>query len=384
MSAAVGGTAATAFAQLTGHPPEGVWCAPGRVNIVGEHTDYNGGWALPFAVDRRVTAAAGRRGDGWLRIASLQRGGTFARPLADVRPGALRGWAAYAAGPVWALLDAGVRITGLDVVLGSDLPTESGLASSAAVECAVLLATRDLFGGPDDPAALAALAQRAETQMAGVPCGIMDQMASMTCVTGHALLLDARSRAVEQVPFAPQRAGLALLVMDTRTERPLAHGEYAARRQSCAEAARALGVPALREVGAAEVEAARDRLGDPGYRRARHVSSENRRVLEVAGHLRSGHPERVGAALTASHVSLRDDYDVSTPALDTAVDAALAAGALGARMTGAGFGGCAIALVPAAAVEAVGDAVRRAGAAKGLPAPDVFPVRPSDGARRVA
>ncbi|MBA3618105.1 MAG: galactokinase [Acidothermales bacterium] len=384
MSAVVDGPAAAAFARLTGHPPEGVWSAPGRVNLIGEHTDYNEGWALPFAVDRWVTAAVGRRYDGWLRIASLHRPGTFAAALADVRPGAVSDWAAYAAGPVWALLDAGVRITGLDVVLGSDLPAESGLASSAAVECAVLLAARDLFGGPDDPAVLAALAQRAETEMAGVPCGIMDQMASMTCVAGHALLLDARSGTVEQLPFDSDAAGLALLVVDTRTERALAGGAYAARRRSCAEAARALGVPALRDVSEAEVEAARTRLGEPGYRRVRHVSSENQRVLKVADHLRSGHPERVGAALTASHVSLRDDYDVSTPALDTAVDAALAAGALGARMTGAGFGGCAIALVPAAAVEPVGDAVRRAAAAEELPEPDVFAVRPSDGARRVA
>jgi galactokinase len=384
MAAAVGGAAATTFARLSGRPPEGVWSAPGRVNLIGEHTDYNDGFALPFAIGRAVTAAAGRRGDGWLRVRSLHREDTFSRPLAEIRPGAVSGWAAYAVGPVWALLDAGVRVSGLDVVLDSDLPAGAGLASSAAVECAVLVATRDIFGGPQDAAVLAALARRAETELAGVPCGIMDQMASMTCKAGHALLLDARSGHGEQLPFDPEAAGLTLLVLDTRTERSLATGAYAARRHSCAEAAVALGVPALRDVGAAEVHAARGRLGELGWRRARHVVTENQRALEVADHLRSGQLRQVGAALTASHVSLRDDYDVSTPALNTVVDAALAGGALGARMTGAGFGGCAIALVPAAAADAVGAAVRRAAAARELPAPDVFAVHPSDGARRVA
>jgi galactokinase len=372
-----------AFAERFGRPPEGVWAAPARVNLVGEHTDYNDGFVLPLAIDRRVTVAAARRADDLLRLVSLDKGEERLR-LADVRPGAVHGWAAYAAGPLWALARDGVEVGGLDLVLGSDVPIGSGLSSSAAVECAVLLAARDLYGGPDDLARLASIAQRAENDVVGVPCGIMDQMAALACTAAHVLLLDCRSLEADQVPFAPADAGLALLVVDTRVSHALADGGYAERRAACERAARVLGVRALRDATQADLDAAHDRLGEGPYRRARHVVGENARVLAVVELLRRGRPDTIGDALNASHASLRDDYQVSAPELDTAVEAALRAGALGARMTGAGFGGCALALVPADAVADVVKAVTAGFAERGFREPGIFAVEPADGARRVA
>jgi galactokinase len=371
-----------AFAERFGRPPEGVWAAPARVNLIGEHTDYNDGFVLPLAIDRRVTVAAARRGDDLLRLLSLEKGERQLR-LAEVGPGAVRGWAAYAAGPLWALRRDGAQVGGLDLVLTSDVPIGSGLSSSAAVECATLLAARDLYGGPDEVARLAAIAQRGENDVVGVPCGIMDQMAALACRAAHVLLLDCRSLEADQVPFAPADAGLALLVVDTRVSHALADGAYAERRAACQQAAGMLGVRALRDATRAGLDAARDRLGELRYRRARHVVGENARVLEVAGLLRAGRPEAIGDALLASHASLRDDYQVSAPELDAAVDAAMTAGALGARMTGAGFGGCALALVPAEAAADTGKAVAAAFADRGFREPAVFDARPADGAGRV-
>jgi galactokinase len=372
-----------AFAERFGRPPEGVWAAPARVNLIGEHTDYNDGFVLPLAIDRRVTVAAGRRTDDLLRLVSLEKGEEQLR-LAEVGPGAVRGWAAYAAGPLWALARDGVEVGGLDLVLTSDVPIGSGLSSSAAVECAALLAARDLYGGPDDPARLASIAQRAENDVVGVPCGIMDQMAALACRAAHVLLLDCRSLEADQVPFAPADAGLALLVIDTGVSHALADGAYAERRGACEQAARVLGVAALRDTTEAELDAAHDRLGEVRHRRARHVVSENARVLEVVELLRRGRPEAIGDALNASHASLRDDYAVSAPELDAAVEAALAAGAVGARMTGAGFGGCALALVPTGTVTDVGKAVAAAFAERGFREPGIFAAHATDGARRVA
>jgi galactokinase len=371
-----------AFAERFGRPPEGVWAAPARVNLIGEHTDYNDGFVLPLAIDRRVTVAAARRGDDLLRLRSLEKGEQELR-LAEVGPGTVRGWAAYAAGPLWALAQDGTEVGGLDLVLTSDVPIGSGLSSSAAVECATLLAASDLYGGPDDRARLAAIALRGENDVVGVPCGIMDQMAALACRAAHVLLLDCRSLEADQVPFAPADAGLALLVVDTRVSHALADGAYAERRADCEQAAGILGVAALRDATGADLDAARDRLGELRWRRARHVVGENARVLEVAALLRAGRPEAIGDALLASHASLRDDYQVSAPELDAAVEAAVAAGALGARMTGAGFGGCALALVPAGAAGDVGKAVAAAFADRGFREPAVFAARPADGAGRV-
>ena len=379
--AAVGSvqTVRDAFRDAFGGEPAGVWSAPGRVNLIGEHTDYNDGFVLPLALRQRAWVAARPRDDARMHVISAELG-SAELGLQDVGPGRPTGWPAYVAGPWWVLSECGVEVGGLDVLLVSDVPVGAGLSSSAAVECASVLAARDLFGGPESLAELAILAQRAENVVAGVPCGIMDQSASLRCTSGHVLALDTRSLEVEQVPFDPRSAGLALLVTDTRTEHALVDGAYAERRTACEEAAALLGVAALRDVTTADVDAAAGLLGTVRHRRARHVTTENDRVQETVRLLRSDAVTAIGPLLTASHLSLRDDFEVTVPQLDVAVDAALQAGALGSRMTGAGFGGCTVSLVPEDLVGAVESAIDDAFARAGFRAPVSFVTSPSGGA----
>jgi galactokinase len=375
---------AEAYRERTGRDPDGVWAAPGRVNLIGEHTDYNDGFVLPAAIDLLVLVAAGRRDGGRLRLWSLQTGPPAELASAEIGPGRVEGWAAYPAGVAWALRQAGVEVGGADLVVDGNVPAGSGLSSSAALECATATALTDLHGADLDRPTLAALARKAENEVVGVPSGTMDQMVSMLGRAGHALFLDTRSLATEQVPLPLDAAGLSLLVIDTRAGHRLVDGAYADRRAACEAAAAVLGVPALRDATLEQVEAAAAALGDPGLRRARHVVTENARVLEAVELLRAGRPDRLGPLLAASHASLRDDYEVSSPELDTAVEAAVAAGAVGARMTGAGFGGSAIALVPRDLAGPVEDRVMDAFAAAGFGPPEVRAVTPSDGARRLA
>ena len=378
------GPVAAAFRERTGRDPEGVWAAPGRVNLIGEHTDYNDGFVLPAAIDRLVLVAAGRRDGGRLRLWSLQAEPPADLELAGIGPGTVGGWAAYPAGVAWALGQAGVELGGADLVVDGDVPAGSGLSSSAALECATATALADLGGAGLDRAALAGLARRAENEVVGVPSGVMDQMVSMLGRAGHALFLDTRSLGAEQVPLPLEAAGLCLVVIDTRAGHQLVDGAYADRRAACQAAAAVLGVPALRDATPALLEQHAAALGDPGLRRARHVVTENARVLAAVELLRAGDLDRLGPLLAASHASLRDDYEVSSPELDTAVEAAVAAGAVGARMTGAGFGGSAIALVETALAGRVADRARDAFAAAGFGPPQVTAVVPSDGARRLA
>ena len=374
----------TAFRERTGRDPEGVWAAPGRVNLIGEHTDYNDGFVLPAAIDRQVVAAAGRGEGRRLRAWSLQTGPPADLELDGIGPGRVDGWAAYPAGVAWALGQAGVEVGGADLVVDGDVPAGAGLSSSAALECATATALADLFGAGLDRVALAGVARRAENEVVGVPSGVMDQMVSMLGRAGHALFLDTRSLGTEQVPLPLEAAGLCLLVLDTRAGHRLVDGAYADRRAACEAAAAILGVAALRDATLEQVEAAAGKLGEERFRRARHVVTENARVLEAVGLLRAGDLDRLGPLLAASHASLRDDYEVSSPELDTAVEAAVAAGAMGARMTGAGFGGSAIALAGTELAGRVGDRVRDAFAAAGFGPPAVEAVTASDGARRLA
>jgi galactokinase len=378
------GPVVAAFRERTGRDPEGVWAAPGRVNLIGEHTDYNDGFVLPAAIDRLVLVAAGRRAGGRLRLWSLQAEPPADLELAGIGPGKVGGWAAYPAGVAWALGQAGVELGGADLVVDGDVPAGSGLSSSAALECATATALADLGGAGLDRAALAGLARRAENEVVGVPSGVMDQMVSMLGRAGHALFLDTRSLGTEQVPLPLEAAGLCLVVIDTRAGHRLVDGAYADRRAACQAAAAVLGVPALRDATPALLEQHATALGDPGLRRARHVVTENARVLAAVELLRAGDLDRLGPLLAASHASLRDDYEVSSPELDTAVEVAVAAGAVGARMTGAGFGGSAIALVETALAGRVADRARDAFAAAGFGPPQVTTVVPSDGARRLA
>ncbi|PPK62198.1 galactokinase [Actinokineospora auranticolor] len=375
--------AADRFRRLHGRAPAGVWSAPGRVNLIGEHTDYNDGLVLPFALPHRVAVAAAPRADGLLAAVTVGDDGNPQRaepvPVADLAPGLVTGWAAYPSGVAWVLRAQGIT-GGADLVITGDVPAGAGLSSSHALQCAVALALLGLADiEPRGTAALTELAhwvRRSENDFVGAPTGLLDQTASLCCVEAHALFLDVRSGAQEQVPFAAR--GFEVLVIDTRARHSLADSEYGDRRRGCERAAALLGVPALRDV---TPDTPLADLPEELRPLVRHVVTENERVLRVVDALRAGDLAATGPDLTASHTSLRDDYRVSCPELDLAVDAALAAGAVGARMTGGGFGGSAIALVPPGAT-GVRDAVLAAFAARSLAAPRLFTAVPSAGAHR--
>ncbi|WP_034268734.1 galactokinase [Haloechinothrix halophila] len=368
-----------------GYSPAGTWAAPGRINLIGEHTDYNDGFVLPIALPHQVTVTAARRDDDVLRLVSRQAGGRVELRIDDLTPGRVTGWAAYPAGVVWALRQRGHPLHGLDLLIDGDVPPGAGLSSSAALECATALAAAELYDVDLAGRDLAELARYAENEFVGMPCGVMDQAASVLCTAGHALLLDTRSMAATQVPFDPAAEDLTLLVIDTRAPHRLVDGAYAARRRSCERAAVVLGVPALRDIGSDDLDRVLAALPEPELRtRTRHVVTENDRVERFVALLRAGRIAEAGPVLTASHVSLRDDYEVTSPELDTAVEAALAAGAVGARMTGGGFGGCVIALIARQRVEQCVTEVRQAFERSGFAAPATFTAAPSDGAHRVA
>ncbi|MEV6212583.1 galactokinase [Kitasatospora sp. NPDC051914] len=367
-----------------GAAPAGVWAAPGRVNLIGEHTDYNDGFVLPVALPQAARATVRLRTDGLLRLHSAQTdGGPVELSVADLAPGSVEGWAKYPAAVVWTLRAAGHEVGGADVHIDSDVPTGAGLSSSAAIECVVAAAYSDLHGLGLDGPALAGLAQRAENEFVGVPCGIMDQMASVCCTEGNALFLDTRGLAQRQVPLDLAGAGLRLLVVDTRVKHDLADGAYAELRAGCERAAALLGLPALRDLAPAGLDAALDRLPAELRPPVRHVVTENARVEQAVALLDAGDLAALGPILTAGHASLRDDYRVSCPETDLAVEAAVAAGALGARMTGGGFGGSVIALVTADTLDTVAAAVTTAFADAGYAAPRTFTAVPAAGARRI-
>ena len=386
MSSGGADQAAAWFRAEYASTPEGVWHAPGRANLIGEHTDYNDGFVLPFALDRGTFAAAAPHEDGVLELASRQEGGAAAGPepvtigLDSLAPGSVHGWAAYPAGVLWALREAGYPVRGARVAVDSDLPQGAGLSSSAALECAVALALTQLAGLDVARQELAGIARRAENDFVGVPTGIMDQSAALLCQAGHALLLDCRSGEADSVPLDPGLAGLALVIIDTRARHELTESGYGARHIECEEAARALGVRTLRDVPGPDSLA---ELADPVLRRrARHVITENQRVLEAAALLRRRQVAGIGELLNESHASLRDDFEISWPEADVAVDAAVGAGALGARMMGGGFGGSVIALLPQDCAP-VHEAVCAAFSRRGWPEPGFLDAPPSPSARRL-
>ncbi|MFG2999878.1 galactokinase [Streptomyces sp. NPDC048340] len=377
--------AADTFRQIYGDSPDGVWAAPGRVNLIGEHTDYNDGFALPIALPQTTLLAARTRTDGRLRLHSAQGDGRITElAVAALAPGAVTSWAAYPAGVVWAFAEAGHAVGGADLHFDSTVPTGAGLSSSAALECAVAVAYDELYGLGLTGAELARTAQRAENGFVGVPCGIMDQMASVCCTAGAALHLDARTPERHlQVPFDLEGQGLRLLVIDTRVTHDLGDGAYAALRTGCERAAALLGLPALRDLPAGKLPEALSALPQELVPLVRHVVTENARVEEAVSRLRKGDAAALGPILTDGHASLRDDYRISCPETDLAVAAALHAGALGARMTGGGFGGSVIALVRAGREGVVGESVTAAFGAAGHRPPRTLTVTPAAGARRV-
>ncbi len=395
------------FASQFGGAPDGLWSAPGRVNLIGEHTDYNDGFAFPIAIDKRTTVAARARADRLLRVTSSSFPGVVEVSLDHLDPDALTGWAAYPLGVAWAMsraaaggtaagasdgagsfvaspADSGVgsRMSGLDLALTSDVPAGAGLSSSAAVECAVALALNDLWELGLDRQELARIGQLAENRVVGAPTGIMDQSASLLGEPDHGILLDCQSLLTETVALGFAGAGVGLLVIDTRTSHSHADGGYASRRRSCEDGARRLGVGSLRALGTDDLPRAAAQLDGQTYRRVRHIITENQRVLDTVAALRTSGAAAIGPFLNESHLSMRDDFEISTPELDLAVASAQDLGAIGARMTGGGFGGAALALVRNDDAGKVAGGVARAFARAGYTAPHIFPVTASGGARR--
>jgi galactokinase len=373
------------FEETFGGKPDGYWWAPGRVNLIGEHTDYNDGYVLPLALPQGIIAAARLSRAPTLRVRSRQGGGGAEIPLAAITPQSVDGWFAYIAGVAWAFRQSGHDIPGLEMVIDSNLPTGAGLSSSAALECAVAMAWNDLSPLDLSRHELAAIARRSENEVVGAPTGIMDQIASLYGRNNRLVFLDTRSMVVSHVPFDLSTAGLALLVIDSRTPHALVDSEYAERRKTCALAAKQLCVPALRDIPFENLDNALAGLSDELMRRrVRHVVTEDQRVLDTVARLETGHDVRqIGPILAASHVSMRDDFNITVPQVDLAVVAALDAGAFGARMTGGGFGGSVVALVDADQTTGVFHAVQAAYAASGYLAPVGFTATASTGAHRL-
>ncbi|MDW4572039.1 galactokinase [Microbacterium sp. M3] len=400
------------FTESFGAEPVGTWSAPGRVNLIGEHTDYNDGFVLPFAIQHRTHAALAPRSDGRIRVVSTFDDATVEAGLAELhalfpeRRDEIPEWARYPLGVAWALLEASgtdpESVTGVDLAFASVVPVGAGLSSSAAIEGATAVALAETWAivptapplaadassgasgrvGPLDRVALAQIGRRAENEAVGAPTGIMDQMASLLGRADAAIFLDCRSLDANVIDLGFAAAGLELLVIDTGVKHSHATGGYGERRAACERGAAALGVPALRDVSVDDLPRLAELVDDVTFRRVRHVVTENQRVLDTVQTLREQGPTAIGDLLVASHASMRDDFEISVPELDTAVEAALSAGAVGARMTGGGFGGAAIALVAHEKVRTVTDAATAAFAAAGFGAPTIFTVTPSAGAAR--
>jgi len=373
------------FTELFGYEPQGVWSAPGRVNLIGEHTDYNEGFVLPFAINKRTVLALGLREDGILRIASSFADEVAEIAIADLTPSVLGGWSAYPFGVAWAIGEFGgdlAGVPGVDIYIDSVVPVGAGLSSSAAIESAVALALNDVWQLGFDRPTLAKIGQLAENKAVGAPTGIMDQSASLLGKKDSAVFLDCRSLEAQVVDLGFSAAGLELLIIDTGVSHSHSTGGYASRRASCEEGARVMGVPALRDLSVDDLPRAQELLDDETFRRVRHVVTEDQRVLDTVRTLREQGPTAIGELMDASHRSMRDDFEISVPELDLAVETALANGAIGARMTGGGFGGAAIALIPAGSVSRLQVAIDGAFAEHGFGQPVTFTVSAADGAVR--
>ncbi|MDF8263649.1 galactokinase [Luteipulveratus flavus] len=383
--AALQDSTARAFRAQFDADPDGLWFAPGRVNVIGEHTDYNDGFVLPIALPLGTVAAVRRRDDRRLVVHSSEADETREVELGDVAPGSKLDWLAYVAGVGWAAGEQGLDVPGLDIALAADLPQGAGLSSSASLSCVTARAWSDIAGWDLSGDDVAALGRAAENEIAGAPTGVMDQLASVHGRAGHAMRIDTRSIDVTQIPFDLSAHGLSLLVVDSRAPHALVDGEYAERRTSCREAALMLGVPALRDVPLEGLDETLGRMrSELLRRRARHVITDSARVEQVCTLLTDGGDiRRVGPLLSASHASMRDDFEITVPQVDVLQESLVAAGALGARMTGGGFGGCVIALAEAGSEEELVAAARRAAAEHDFAEPAGFVAVAADGAHRL-
>ncbi len=368
----------TKFAETFGAAPDIIAAAPGRVNLIGEHIDYSDGFVLPFAINDRTFAAVRIRDDRKVRIASMQRRNKIVEHNIDaIKPGLKGEWERYPLGVIWAM---GLT-SGIDIMIDGHVPLGAGLSSSAALECSVATALNHLFSFGYSLEELARLTQRAENEYVGVPCGIMDQSVSLMAHAGSALLLDCRDLSTKNIAFDVASSGLELLIIDTQAHHSLTDGGYAERRASCESAVAKLAIRSLRELTLSQLEQSRNLLTDTEFMRARHAVTEMARVMDAVKVLEEKNFSALGQLLNQSHASLRDDYTVSCPELNVAVEASLTAGALGARMVGGGFGGSAIALIHAAHTQATIAAVEKAFAVNKFKAPRFFTSLPSQGAQ---
>ena len=366
------------FAAQFGVNPDLVASAPGRVNLIGEHIDYSDGFVLPFAIQARTYCAIRVRSDDRIRVASNQhKREIFESSVADLKPLTGPVWTRYILGVLWSLEIK----SGLDIFIDSEVPSGAGLSSSAALECSVASALNHQLRLDKSLTDLARATQRAENEYVGVPCGIMDQSISLMGKAGHALLLDCRDLSTRQIKVDFESNGLKLLIVDTRAHHSLVDGGYAERRAQCEAVAKELKVRALRDLSLSELEQARHKLPELHYQRARHAVTEIDRVLQAVKLLENDEFIKFGELLTKSHESLRDDYNVSCPELDLAVDTAMQLGALGARMVGGGFGGSAIALIKDGDAAKVAVEIERAFSKSGFGSPRFFDSLPGDGAR---
>ena len=363
------------FEATFGYAPTGVWQSPGRVNLIGEHTDYNQGFVLPLAINYATYAAISLREDSLVRV-----GSTFASEVIETEVARLadaKGWSAYPLGVGHVL---GGR-SGFDIFIDSDVPVGAGLSSSAAIECAVALGLSELWDMSLTPSELARLCQRAENEVVGAPTGIMDQTASLFGKADHAVFIDCQSLDTKTIELGFDAAGVELLIIDTKVAHRLVDGGYAERRAACETGAAAMGVASLRELKSADLPKAKDLVDDVTFRRLRHVITENERVLRVIENL--GNLEAVGRLMYESHESMRDDFEISVDELDAAVETALRHGAIGSRMTGGGFGGAAIALTPVGKISAVTNSIYAEFENIGFARPNIFAVAASNGGSRV-
>lgn len=365
------------FNEIFGHEAHVRAEAPGRVNLIGEHIDYSEGFVLPFAIADRTFALVAKNGTEQTRIASMQRKNkVFTINVGDIAPGSAGDWEKYVLGVLWTL---GIS-EGVDILVDGHVPGGAGLSSSAALECSVAVAINTLFGLNKTLEDLARATQKAENDYVGMPCGIMDQSVSLMGREGSALLLDCRDLSTESVPFNVASAGLELLIVDTQAHHALVDGGYAERRAACEKVAATFGIPSMRHLTLDILNARKNEISDVEFKRAHHAVTEIARVLDAVDALKKSEWAHLGELITQSHISLRDDYNVSCPELDVTVDASLAAGALGSRMVGGGFGGSAIALIKAESVVATQEAIKKAFADKGFKAPRFFTSLPSAGA----
>lgn len=369
----------TKFANLFEQAPDGVWSAPGRVNLIGEHTDYNNGFVFPFGIDRRTWVAVSLREDRIARVASTFSREVFEYELSASKPTDMD-WALYPLGVAWAMAERAGK--GFDAFFVSDVPVGAGLSSSAAIECSIATALNDLWQAGYSKQELALIGQKAENQAVGAPTGIMDQTASMLAKTDCAVLIDCQSLTTELVELGLSNKGLVVAVIDTRVAHRHSDGGYRVRREACEKGAAIMSVSSLRYLSADDLLRAKNLMDDLTLRRCRHVITENQRVLDAVAALKSGNLSDMGKLMLQSHASMRDDFEISIPELDLAVETAMSVGAIGARMTGGGFGGAAIAIIEEPKLEELGRSCLQAFSNQGFIEPNVFSVAPSDGARR--